>query len=211
MNSQLRFIMHPDDELLLLEKVLNEPSVVLINGPRWKAATPATARSLSQIGSYCIIWSPENLSELEARFIPSCNDWYCQSEHSTIQFLRSEIRGTVVTEGRFAIGTNFASPRAASGVERRFKALSKFVKKTYSNSIMRWQNPTIPFAPAGPNRSANPSKLDNSVWVGPAAIAWLRSDDQRRIKQFFASVVEGILEAPPNLAFKGDVAKATRP
>lgn len=196
MRSQLRFVMHPDDEQLLLDEILTEPAVVLIDGPRWKARSPETARNLSSIGSYCIIWSPEDLPELEARFMPDANDWYCESEHSTIQFLRSSLSGAVLTEGRFAISTEPAPPSAASGVERRFKALRKLIRKTYANSTVQWQNPRLPFAPAGPSRSANPSKPDASLWVGPDAMVWMRADERRRIKPFLTSHVEGILASP---------------
>jgi len=201
MRSQLRFIMHPDDEHLLLEAVLRDPLVVLIDGPRWKASSPQTARTLSGIGSYCIIWSPADLGGLDARFIPECDDWYCESEHSTIQFLWSSLSGASVTEGRVAISTDRASPSAASGVERRFKALRKLIKKTYSNSMVRWQNPKLPLAHAGPSRSANPSKPDTSLWVGPAAMIWMRADERRRIRLGPTSPVEGILAPPPTLPY----------
>jgi hypothetical protein len=202
MRSQLRFAMHPDDELSFLDEVLKEPSVVLIDGPRWKAAEPATTQSLASIGTYCIIWSPEDLASLNARFIPTCNDWYCESEHSTIQFLRSSLTETVLTEGRIAIATESASSSARAGVERRFKSLRKFLKKVYANAIVRWQNPTLSFAPAGPSRSANPSEPDRSMWVGPSALAWLRADEQRRIKQTLSSHVEGFLVAPSDEALQ---------
>jgi hypothetical protein len=198
MGSQLRFAMHPEDELSFLDEVLKEPSVVLIDGPRWKAAEPRTTRSLASIGTYCIIWSPEDLACLKARFIPTCNDWYCESEHSTIQFLRSSLTETVLTEGRIAVATESASSSARLGVERRFKFLRKFLKKNYVNSAIRWQNPKLPLAPRGPSRSANPGEPDSSLWVGPAALSWLRDGEERRIKQTISSNVEGFLAPPPD-------------
>jgi hypothetical protein len=202
MKSQIRFVMHPDDESSLLRELLQDSSVLLIDGPRWKQPQPQplTARSLSSLGDYCIVWSPEDLSELTAEYVANANDWYCRSEHSTIQFLRSRMRGAVLTEGRFAVSTDSAPTAAASGVERRYKMLRRTLKKTYSNSLVRWLTPTLPIAPAGLSRSANPSKPDTSLWVGPAAMAWLQADGPRRIKQFVTSSVEGFVGAPPNPA-----------
>jgi hypothetical protein len=106
MKSQLRFVMHADDEASLLRELLQESAVLLIDGPRWKQPTPQTARSLSSIGNYCIVWSPEDISELTSEYVANTNDWYCRSEHSTIQFLRSRMTGAVLTEGRFAVWTD---------------------------------------------------------------------------------------------------------
>lgn len=199
MRSQVRFVMHCDDEQALLGELLKDPSVAFIDGPRWKDPKPQTVRTLESIGNYCIIWSPEDLLELEARFIPTCSEWYCESEHSTIQFLRSSLNGDILTDGRFAVSTLSASAEAASGVERRFKAIRRFIKKHYSNAVLQWSNTELPMAPAGPSRSANPSKPDNSLWVGPAAMTWLRADDRRRVKTVLGSPVEALLVPPsPN-------------
>lgn len=68
MNSQLRFVMHPDDEREFAAQVLADPAVLLIDGPRWKAAAPETFRTLDAIrGSYCILWSPDDQAALDAR------------------------------------------------------------------------------------------------------------------------------------------------
>ena len=40
MRSQLRFVMHPYDEAALMTELLRDPAVLLIDGPRWKSATP---------------------------------------------------------------------------------------------------------------------------------------------------------------------------
>jgi hypothetical protein len=189
--SQLRFVMHPDDESALVAELLRDPAVLLIDGPRWKTATPPTTRNLSAIGSYCIIWSPEDLPELPAKFIPTCNDWYCRAEYATIQFLRCEIAEMVVTEGRLAISTGPANKTTAANVERRYRLLRRTIQETYQNSVIRWHNPNLPKAPAGPSRSANPSEPDRSLWVGPTAMSWLAGDAARRIKQFLQSSVEG--------------------
>lgn len=137
MNSQLRFVMHPDDEREFAAQVLADPAVLLIDGPRWKAAEPQTFRTLDAIrGSYCILWSPDDQAALDARYIAGCNDWYCESEYATVQFLRSEVfTGGVLTEGRIAVSTANASAQAAQGVERRYKALGRFVRKHYTNAV----------------------------------------------------------------------------
>jgi hypothetical protein len=64
MRSQLRFVLHPDDESALVAELLRDPAVLFVDGPRWKTATPPTTRDVFAVGSYCIIWSPEDLLEL---------------------------------------------------------------------------------------------------------------------------------------------------
>jgi hypothetical protein len=192
MRSSIRFVMHPDDEAVLMSELMRDPAVLLINGPRWKSAAPPATRHISAIGHYCIIWSPNDLQTLPAEFIPSCNDWYCRGEYATIQFLRSAITGTVITEGRFAIATDEASQKTAvAAVERRYNLLRRLVKKTYVNAVVHWRNPQVPEAPAGPDRSANPSSLDRSLWVGPSAMTWLTADPARRIRIAPNILVEG--------------------
>ena len=56
MKSQVRFVMHPDDEYVLVAELLRDPAVLLVDGPRWKVAVPPTTRNISAVGSYCIIW-----------------------------------------------------------------------------------------------------------------------------------------------------------
>ena len=194
MRSQLRFVMHPTDEIAFAGEVLSEPEAHFIDGPRWKTSVPSTCRLIEAVaGTYCIIWSTRDRPILSARYVPTCNDWYCDSESVTIQFLRSQIFGSVITEGRLAISTTDANASEAAGVERRYKSLSRFLKKRYMNSMIHWYNPTLPFGPAVPGRSANPSKPDAQVWVGPQAMRWLLEDPSRRIKQFTNSVVEAKL------------------
>ena len=56
MNSQVRFVMHPDDERDFEQLLLAEESLRFIEGPRWKTKTPPTSRSLVDIhDTYCII------------------------------------------------------------------------------------------------------------------------------------------------------------
>jgi hypothetical protein len=191
MKSEIRFVMHPDDETMLMSELLRDPAVLLIDGPRWQSAAPPATRNIAAVGHYCIIWSPGDLPALPAEFIPSCNDWYCRGEYATIQFIRCVITGTVITAGRFAVGTDEASEQTAANVQRRYNLLRRLIKKTYANSVVRWRNPQVPEAPAGPNRSANPSDPDRSLWVGPSAMKWLAADVTRRIKIFPKAPVEG--------------------
>src|SRR5258708_34591832 len=121
MRSQLRFVMHPYDEAALMTALLRDPAVLLIDGPRWKSATPPTTRNISAVGDYCIIGSPEDLSELGADFNPTCNDWYFRTAYATIQFLRCEITETVITESRLAISTAAASKQTPPTHERQYE------------------------------------------------------------------------------------------
>ncbi|CAH2402614.1 conserved hypothetical protein [Mesorhizobium escarrei] len=90
--------------------------------------SPRTTRDISAIGSYCIIWSPEDLPQLSAK-LTAHGDWYCRDENSTIQFLRCKLTETVIAEGSFAISTEPAEAKAAANVERRYKLLSRAIKK----------------------------------------------------------------------------------
>lgn len=197
MRSQFRFAMHPEDEREFEQLLVRDDSIRFIAGPRWKTELPITSRSLADLDDcYCIIWSTSDIVKLKAVYLPTCGDWYCRSEYATIQFLRSEMDDAVITEGRIAIATapsdDFPAPSVKS-LEQRYSNLRNYFRKNYSNSIIQWRNPTIPYAPAGPNRSANPSKPDPQVWVGPHALRWLRESTDRRIKQSRQSIVEAVL------------------
>jgi hypothetical protein len=197
MRSQVRFAMHPADESEFERLLITDESIRFIAGPRWKTKSPEASRSLADIDNgYCIIWSKNDIAKLDAEYIPSCDDWYCRSEYATIQFLRSEMDELVITEGRIAVSTNAGadfSASSAKNLEKRYGKLRYHIKKTFSNSVIQWRNPTLPYAPAGPNRSANPSKPDPQVWVGPHALHWLQERPDRKIKQFRQSLVEGVL------------------
>lgn len=197
MKSQVRFVMHPSDESEFERLLLADESVRFIAGPRWIKEEPITSRSLADIDdTYCIIWATSDISRLDAEYIPTCDDWYCRSGHATIQFLRSEMDEFLITEGRIAVSTipshNFPDSSVKS-LEMRYGMLRKYLRKNYSNSIIQWQNPMLPYAPKGPNRSANPSEPDTQVWVGPHALRWLREGKDRRIKQMRQSIVEAVL------------------
>ena len=194
MRSQLRFVMHPDDERAFISEVLHDDAVVLINGPRWKSSEPKGHRSLESLGWYCIIWSKNDLATLDSEFIPECNDWYCRSEGATIQFLRSRSNGSVISEGRLAISTSSERNDVVRAVEKRYRNLRAFVKKRYRNGILQWRNPNLTQGPAADGRSANPSKADNALWIGPAAVDWLQEDPtMRKVKQDFEAPVEAVL------------------
>jgi hypothetical protein len=196
MNSQVRFVMHPDDEREFEQLLLANESIRFIEGPRWKTETPLTSSSLADIhDNYCIIWSPNDIAKLKAEYIPTCNDWYCRSEHATIYFNRSEIDGSVITEGQISVSTtrtaDFPASRAKN-VEKRYVMLRSHIKKTYSNSVLQWRW-SEPVEPGGPENSAEPGKPDPHVWVGPHALRWLRERSDRRVKQFLQMRVEAVL------------------
>lgn len=197
--GQIRFVMHPDDETAFAAQVLEEENVWLVDGPRWKTKVPPAFRSLEKIsGSYCIIWSRTDMSSLRAKFIANGNEWYCASEGHTIQFLRSEKKENVLTEGRIATyGGNEPIKSLPEGklrnLQMRYNRLQRLIKKSYVNKCVRWCNPSIPFGPARPNRSANPGDPDAQLWIGPAALTWLQDDSNRRIKQTASSMVEAVL------------------
>lgn len=197
MRSQVRFVMHPDDEREFEQLLVSDESLRFIAGPRWKTESPTTSRSLAEIAhNYCIIWSTSDIAKLKAEYIAPCDDWYCRSEYATIQFLRSAIDNALMTEGRIAVATTASSDFPASSVkslEKRYDNLRKYFRKNYANGIVQWRNPTVPYAPAGPNRSANPSKPDPHLWIGPHALRWLRASADRRIKQMRLSIVEAVL------------------
>ena len=193
MRSQLRFVMHPDDERDFVAVMLAEPSLHLIDGPRWPARCPQTHRSMASIGAYCILWSSADVPNLDAEFIPSTGDWYSRSEGSTIQFLRSRLFDSILTEGRLAIATKHEEPLIASSIERRYRRLSRFIKQRYKNRALRWRNPSAPQHAKTTDHSANPSDPDQSLWLGPAATTWLAASPVRCVKQGETSVVLGKL------------------
>ena len=98
-----------------------------------------TARDISQIGQYCIIWSPNDLAKLSAAYMPTCNDWVWRSGYATLQFLRVRDLGDH-NFGWAARHRERISTYSAIGVERRYKALSKFIKKSYVNSVVQWSS-----------------------------------------------------------------------
>jgi len=199
MKKQLRFVMHPLDEEEIVNEILKEQSVHFINGPRWKTSVPASTRSIVSFGYYCIIWSKEDRDTLTSKYIPTCDDWYCDSENSTIQFLRSRVSESVLIEGRFAVNTNELTEIESNSISQRFNRLSRFVKRNYKNKLVFWLNPNLPMQPASTDRSSNPSKPDAQLWVGPHALEWLSDSSARCVKQDERFIVEGrLIENLPN-------------
>jgi hypothetical protein len=141
--------MHPDDEAALMAKLLQDQSVLLIDGPRWTSPIPQTTRDISTIGSYCVIWNPNDLQQLPVDYIEAGNDWYCRGEYATIQLLRCKIVGAILTDGRLAIATRLEHA-AAADVERRYKFLRRVIKTSYHNSVVRWSNPYLEAGKGGP-------------------------------------------------------------
>lgn len=179
--------MHPDDEWPVIEALLQDPDVALINGPTWKTPVPEVSRSLSSVGSHAIIWSSADLPELSVEPYPTGTRWELRSQPSTIQWLRSVLVGSVLTEGRFAIRTDTAPPAAAAGVERRYKMLRSLIRKTCQNSAIEWRSTAVP------SRAAANTPPDPQLWVGPRAMAWLLEDPVRCVKQGVTYLVEGRL------------------
>jgi hypothetical protein len=166
MASELQFVMHPKDESLFAEELLREDELVLIDGPRWPNSVPSLTRKLDEIGNYCIVWSHSDLAALAADFIPSCNDWYCNTEYATIQFLRSEIRDGALHAGRIAyhhFPSSFDSS-AADSISKRFNRLRRYIRRHFYNSALVGRD--------------HPGYVFSSMWVGPYAAEWLQQSAQ---------------------------------
>lgn len=188
MRSQLRFIMHPDDERDFMSHVLSDEQTFLIDERSVDLAGPPLLRSIDAVpGERCgILLKPAGNDPSDARSgdVPGTKK---------IQLLRSRIVGTLITEGSIAIGTD-PDDEDAAGLVRRYRSLSKFIKARYANSVLRWYDPDRPFAPATAGRSANPGKPDPQVWVGPTVRPWLAGDPERRIRQHWSYGAMGSLE-----------------
>jgi hypothetical protein len=157
--SQVRFFMHPDDELEFL-RVAGPPFTV---DP---AASPIT----------------------HLRGVASSTD-----DAGRIQFWRSQLVGSVLTDGRIALATsgfNLESRLPHALVEESealYRRLRRHVRRHFANSVVRWWNPSLPPGPT------NPTSLDQAMWVGPAAMAWWTSDPDHRLK----SSINGLVEVLP--------------
>jgi hypothetical protein len=128
---------------------------------------PSPTRKLDEIGNYCICWSPSDLYPLTADFIPSCNDWYCNTEYATMQFLRSEIREGVLHAGRIAyhhFPAGFDS-LAVDSISKRFNRLRRYIRRHFYNSALVGRD--------------HPGYVFSSMWVGPYAAEWLQQSAQR--------------------------------
>src|SRR5688572_10026633 len=104
MSSQFEFAMHPLDEAAFVGSLLADSSVQLVNGPRWPSQQPVLTRDLTpDIGDYVLVWPGDHVPPLTARHVPTVGDWYCASEASTLQLLRSRLDGGSLTAGRIAL------------------------------------------------------------------------------------------------------------
>ena len=119
---------------------------------------------------------------------------FALQDGATIQFLRSRISGSMLAEGRLAISTNSEANDVVRAVEQHYRSLRTFVKKRCRNGMLQWRNPSFPESSAADGRSANPGKADDVLWIGPAAVQWLREEPtMRKVKQEFAAPVEAVL------------------
>lgn len=195
MSAQIEFAMHPLDEAAFAEVLLADPAIRLVDGPRWPGPVPELRRGLDGLGDYVLVWPGEPVPPLGARHIATTGDWYCDSEASTLQLLRSRLDGATLISGRLALhDVPQGFPEAAGQrLQALFNKLRRHTKAGYRNGVVCWANPRFPFAPADKGRSANPSAPDTRLWVGPHALLWLQAAPGHVIRQFAGSAVEGQL------------------
>lgn len=205
MQSQVTFIMHPADEASFVETIMGEPGVVLVDGPKWSSCQPPVVSDVRRAGYYLMIWNLKETPPLKgARYGDQKKRWwYCENEFHTIQFLRSGFQDgeSFLFEGRIAIATTdkgktFYDEATARSVERRFKALKRFIQKSYANGVIIWQSPSAP------RSKTNPLKPAKDVWVGPQALQWLHDDPRSHwVQQFRGAGARGhtvdLVGSPP--------------
>lgn len=197
MRSQVRFVMHPADEADFVRTITGETGTILVDGPKWSSEQPPIVSDAARAGNYLIIWNPKETPPLKGTH--HCNKkeewWYCENEYQTIQFLRSGFQygEPFLFEGRIAIATTdpekvLYDEASAPSVERRFKTLSRFIKKSYTNGVIIWQNPSLP------RSKTNPLTPAKDVWVGPHALRWLQEEPKGRwIQQFRGGLARGYI------------------
>lgn len=121
--------------------------------------------------------------------------WYCKSEHFTLQFLRSGFQygEPFLFEGRIAgcttdKGQEYLHESSALLVEKRYESLRKWIRRSYWNNVLIYQNIALP-------RSAtNPIKPAGNVWVGAFAMKWLQDDPANHwVQPFRQSNARGCL------------------
>jgi hypothetical protein len=197
MRSQVRFVMHPEDEAEFARAITAEPATVFVDSPTWPTPRPPVTTDLGKAGLYLLIWNPPETPKLTGKHYRNRDEewWYCRNEFLTIQFLRSGFQygEPYLFEGRIAVGTtdqdkSVFHARSAPAVEGRFKALRKLIKKTYANKAILWQALEVP-------RSwNNPLRPDANLWVGPHALQWLRQKPRNRwVQQARYARVRGYL------------------
>lgn len=188
MRSDLRFVMHPEDEAEFVRIITSEAGTILVDGPKWYQPRPPIIQNIQTAGNYLMIWNPSETPELVGTHYQKEEKqwWYCNNEFLTIQFIRSgfQFEEPFLFEGRIAVctsakdNTSFHAASAAA-VERRFKGLRQRIKKHYTNRLIIWQNLALP------RSKTHPSKPDPCVWVGPKAVQWLEEQPKQRWVQQF--------------------------
>lgn len=75
MKSQIRLVIHPNDEADFFSKCLASADTFLIDGPRWQAPTPKLHQSLADINGHdCLVWSNLDTDTLRSRYMQECSD-----------------------------------------------------------------------------------------------------------------------------------------
>jgi hypothetical protein len=197
MRSQVRFVMHPDDEPAFVQVVTTEVGTVFVDGTNWPTPRPPITNDLQTAGNYLMIWNPHQTPKLTATHFRNEDEewWNCKNEFVTIQFLRSGFQygEPFLFEGSIAVGTtdmdkSFFHEPSAPAVEERFKALRKFIKKAYTNKAIIWQSMSAPRSNTIPHRP------DASLWVGPRALIWLGEKPKKRwVQQSRFALTRGYL------------------
>ena len=73
-------------------------------------------------------------------------------------------------------------------VEQRFKSLRKWIRKSYRNKVLIYQNPALP------RSQTNPIKPAADIWIGPCAMNWLEADPANHwVQPFRQSNARGYL------------------
>jgi len=184
MRSQVRFIMDAEDERAFIRAVVAEPETVLVSGPPWQSSdVPLLDPTRLPDNYYLLIWHRREVPVLKAK--KSNGVWELTNEGNlTIQFLRSRFWDkTILCDGRIAIATTSARGVA---VERRYRKLRKWFQGTFRNNVVRWWHPP------GPKTAKNPGAPDRTLWVGPSALQWLRSNSAHKFKQDRFGITEAI-------------------
>lgn len=177
MRGQITFIMHPKDEKEFVSYILSK-GFVIITDQRFKTKQPPVEDDIQNIESnHCYLCYEQFLPLIKTEYIPSCNDYTLRNISSLIQFLRSEIKDNIITEGRIAIMTTdkytkeIYNPKTNRVLEKYFKDFRNWIKKSYKNNQnLVWDNGV----------KLGTSKFE---WFSPKAIDWLKTNKNRLIKQ----------------------------
>lgn len=184
MRSQIRFFMNADDERRFVKTILEEPDTFLINGPHWASSSVplVTSAYLAGADHYLMIWNQAIVPRLQSKQV--ADYWEAYNASTTIQFLRCRLWDkAVLTEGRLTIATEIV------GVIREYHRVQKLIRQTYQNGVVCWVNRNAP------ESTKHAAKPDASIWVGPGAMEWLRSNKQHQFKQSRNASSEAVLHA----------------